>query len=384
MAELDPLTAADMARGVYGIIDDTNVARALASKGVGGLGNLFDLSQATVAQGTSGLGSFKKDTGFAMVLPGKNSRQGELAVVTRGTAMKYDWLSNFNAAWTSGPTGHTVHSGFKQIFDSIERAVNTALHGKNPSTIHCVGHSLGGALANLFAAKLSTQGHGVSLYTFGAPRVGMQGMSEYLETKLKTDIFRVYNGSDPVPLVPTYPYMHTPMSRGGLRVSTGGALFSINAHSMTTYISAVKGKSWNSLADSPTPRPLHTSIDQWPDKAAEHVRFPGSSIALSLLSKALTLIIDFARATFGITVTIGTTLIDLLAMLLYKAANLSIEMGKRLMRWIGLVMKYVGKKAVSAGKDLSQAFLRWVLELLLRPLVTLARRAVHHATQSFP
>lgn len=383
MKPLEPKIAARLADGVYGIKDDNNVARGIAARGVRGLNDIFDLGTATVAQGVSGVGRISKASGFALVLQGKGARQGEIAVVSRGTATGYDWLSNANVMTERGPSGYKVHAGFKNVFSSLEGAVSAALKGKNPSRIHCVGHSLGGAIANLAASKLAGEGHGVSLYTFGAPRVGMQGMVDYLVSELKEkNIFRVYNPADVVPMIPVYPFLHAPSKKDGLCVKRGGGLFSLDAHYMSSYSPAVASLDWGAMEKASTSVPLHLTVDQWIDKAEEYVKIPGSSIAMWALSHALKGLLDLASATGAIAYIAGATVVDLVASLLIKTVNLSQSFGDKVMRWVGLVMKFLGK-ATDVGKNITQAFLSWVLQLLMRPLIALAWRAIENGIKGF-
>uniref|UniRef100_A0A0N5BV79 Lipase_3 domain-containing protein n=1 Tax=Strongyloides papillosus TaxID=174720 RepID=A0A0N5BV79_STREA len=68
-----------------------------------------------------------------------------------------------------------------------------------------VGHSLGGALATLTAAKLVSEGHKTSqqifLYTYGAPRVGNPDFAKHFDEKIKYS-WRVVFGKDVVPHFP--------------------------------------------------------------------------------------------------------------------------------------------------------------------------------------
>jgi len=383
VSALSPLLAAKLADAVYGIRDDDNVARGIAARGVSGLGDTFDLGSATIAQGTTGAASFKKDSGFALVLHGKGTRQGEVAVVTRGTATGHDWLSNFNCMTATGPAGHLVHAGFQEVFKSINQTINTALRGHSPSHIHCVGHSLGGAVANLNASSLAGQGQGVSLYTFGAPRVGFEAMARDLVRSLgANNIFRVYNPSDVVPMIPIHPFVHSPYDQEGLCVRTGGALFSLNSHYMSSYTPAVENTTWSSLRNSASGQPLHATIDQWLDRADDAVRIPGSSVGMWALGHALKAIIELGQAIGAVTFIIGSTIADMLASLLMKIANLSQALGEKIMRFIGMVMRFAGKTATTT-KDITRAFLRYVLELLTRPLLALARRAINNGLRGY-
>lgn len=383
MGTLTPLIAANLADGVYGIRADNNVARGIAGRGVSGLNEFFDLESEIIAPGVSGIGPINQASGFALILQGKGPHRGEMAVVSRGTATGYDWLSNLNIAADQGPSGYKVHGGFQKVFASIDGTINTALRGKNHSLIHCIGHSLGGAVANLAASKLAGNGHSVSLYTFGAPRVGMHDMAQSLEKKLGSNrIHRVYNPADVVPMIPIYPFLHAPTTKDGLRVTTGGNLFSTNAHYMSSYTPAVKKRTWESLSVASTSTPLHLSIDQWLDKAQEYVKIPGSSLAMWALGNSLKKIIELSRAIGAITYIVGTTVADVIASILIKAINLSKAVGEKIMRWIGLVLKFAGK-AIDITKNVTTAFLLWVLELLTRPLLCLAWRAIENGIKGY-
>ncbi|MCP4338671.1 MAG: hypothetical protein GY799_07215 [Desulfobulbaceae bacterium] len=71
-------------------------------------------------------------------------------------------------------------------------------------TIHCIGHSLGGAVATLAAhwVKRTTYKY-VELYTFGAPKPGFEGFAKSFTTLLEQkNVHRVYHSTDPVPMVP--------------------------------------------------------------------------------------------------------------------------------------------------------------------------------------
>jgi hypothetical protein len=64
------------------------------------------------------------------------------------------------------------------------------------------GHSLGGALASLAAGTLRSQGITVDLYTYGAPKIGLDGISSYLTNTTYGQTFRVTHKADPIPKLP--------------------------------------------------------------------------------------------------------------------------------------------------------------------------------------
>ena len=105
-----------------------------------------------------------------------------------------------------------VHRGFYQAFKGIMPKLENALYGseeqngimtENPAPLWITGHSLGGALATLFAAWLINQEKPFAgLYTFGAPRVGDIAFKNRLEESAPGAVWRVVNNHDLVTRVP--------------------------------------------------------------------------------------------------------------------------------------------------------------------------------------
>lgn len=129
---------------------------------------------------TSGLFQINLLSGFGFVAEGIAGRQGELILVTRGTNFehnKFDLATDANIGFAIGPRGHIVHRGFLKTFmgyrDQLVNFITDGGRRKHVRTIHCMGHSLGGALANLNASALRSAGYDVHLYTIGSPRVGI-------------------------------------------------------------------------------------------------------------------------------------------------------------------------------------------------------------------
>lgn len=109
----------------------------------------------------------------------------DVVVAFRGTELKLrDWMTDLTGSLVPCQNGTgQVHSGFQQALDSVYpqliRSINNiVLAGK--SRVFVCGHSLGGALALLFADRYlrETSGAGQSpvplreVFTYGAPRVG--------------------------------------------------------------------------------------------------------------------------------------------------------------------------------------------------------------------
>jgi pimeloyl-ACP methyl ester carboxylesterase len=373
-----PSLAAKLANGVYGIreMDDIeSVAEGFARRQVTDLDGEFDLETATIVQGVTGGRVLNARSGFAVVIPGAGSRRGEAAVAVRGTVTGYDWLTNISAAVAQGPGGSMVHAGFNRVTDHIIRPVHAALDLIGPSHIHVVGHSLGGAVATLTAAHLKGRyGADVELYSFGAPRAGLDAFSERLTADLRLPVKRVSNPSDIVPMVPIHPYRHVPRPGEGISVRTNHGVLSIDAHFMSSYGPAVKDRSWDQLLSASREQQAAMSVDRWLDFAAQHSVIPGSSLALHALAYALRGVIALAERTFGLTLVGGLTLLDGLAWLLERAARLTVAIGERVLALMRTILRFAGVVSVEAT-DLSARFIRFVLGLLLRPLGQVARRA---------
>jgi len=89
-----------------------------------------------------------------------------------------DLQTNLDVFKTGAPTGGEVHRGMSRAIDVLAPRVFERIRNEPPGTRFVLtGHSLGGALAVLFATRLLTTMPEVpveAIYTFGAPRVGNQ------------------------------------------------------------------------------------------------------------------------------------------------------------------------------------------------------------------
>ncbi len=121
-----------------------------------------------------------------------------------------NWLTNLNyrplqprPGWGAGVA---VHPGFGEALDLVHGGIrDRVVEVLTPERhLFVTGHSLGGALATLFAYRaaaedgLAVQG----VYTFGAPRVGNVPFAQHYEALLGPRTNRWQNRSDPAPAVP--------------------------------------------------------------------------------------------------------------------------------------------------------------------------------------
>lgn len=149
----------------------------------------------------------------------------------RGTREGIDWLIS-NLLFLPVPMRHCdaaqgsikVHFGFQRTLEYVDKttrlkcmdAIARHIEGHrlfNGRKIVITGHSLGGALAILFANRLRSlypeyvAEHLDEIVVFGAPAVGLRNFSSwYGELGDKTT--RIVNGADVVPFTPPLSYCH--------------------------------------------------------------------------------------------------------------------------------------------------------------------------------
>lgn len=196
------------------------------------------------------------------------------------------------------------------------------MRNRNPSTVHCVGHSLGGALATLAADHLSELGvAGIKLYTFGSPRVGVSGFARNVSNKLgKQNIHRTYHTADPVSMVPIFPFNHAPVDGNVCMLSWNGALFNGDAHRMEHYLNSIGDAPWAGLCRNPEP-PVARDIDIWLE-SANYGSAMNSATTLWMISKAMQYLLKkAATVVIGSAITAGMTILDQIAGILVQGAQ---------------------------------------------------------------
>lgn len=390
MAPLSPAQAASIAGGVYALREHT-VADATADGQTLGCEGLFDVGSAARFEGYSGGLAWKKLSGFGYVAEGVGSLAGDVLIATRGTQGKKweaDWISNYNIAMQLGPGGLPVHAGFHEVWKTFRQDLTDFLSRRKrpPRLLHCVGHSLGGALATLAADHVTHQHHcAVALYTFGAPRVGDAFFSRSLTGRVEKDLFfRVFHPSDPVPMIPLFPFFHMPFGGAGIQVTnTLGGLINSDAHAMEdSYAKAVGTQTWDTLRRDAAQRADQASqVKGWLEQSAQGSGsfVMGSARLLDMIGRALAWMAAQAGklvvAGISIQVVNAFTALDQLAWLLTQAAHLQQEMRSYLRRLVGAILGFLGRKVTQAG-EVTAAFLRWVLALLFSTLRNAAQRAM--------
>jgi hypothetical protein len=381
MNTLTPKQAAEIATGVYQL--RTQSVGEVRRQGLQlGCEGMFSVSEESRFQAVSGSG-FKALSGFGYIAEGQGPYKGEVLCVTRGTQTKLDWLSNFNVGVQNGPASHFVHAGFNEIYKSYASSIAEFLRNKNPTHIHCVGHSLGGALAMLNADFFTSRGvAAASIYTFGAPRTGLRWFADEITFRVGEDrIFRVSHIADPVPMIPILPFAHIPYQTPAFQLGArGGSLVSVGAHSMTgSYIPGVGEKAWRALGTDEAPV-TDAEVQTWLDATGQGNRvLTYSADALRMIGRFLQWLLTKALAVvgagIGTSITAGMTLLDQVAWLLGKGAELSREIAGYQIAFIRATLRFLGRVAGTAY-ELTTAFLRCLLGMLFGAMSGVAMRAL--------
>lgn len=324
-------------------------------------------------------------TGFGYVLSFDRGGSRQVVVATRGTRAEHskaDILTDLHGSLTSFGDYGRVHTGFRNTFDSVERGL--ARDDKrimDADVVHCVGHSLGGAVATLVAAHFSARGKAVKLYTFGCPRVGAYGAQTAMERSLgKENVFRVSHDLDPVTMVGPFPFGHingAPTDPNNMMVlSPTGKLLSVANHDMNEYIRSVgadTSMNWQAV------RALGGAVDhdnavvaRWLLRSSENPGWMTQQAAkgLTYLMKAFSHFLNGA----GCVAIEGMTAIDLFTASLAAGIDRVADRNPELMQcilhaasWARIMIKSVAQITATVIRGILDAMMR-----VLKPLAVLA------------
>ncbi len=387
MTPLSPRMASEFADVVYDVI-------APGSEGIFRL-NTFgmqfpqyfdvDLADGPVLGRSGGVfGLFRSTTGFAFMARGKAEFKGHYVVAMRGTKLANDWMTNGNVGYSSSVGGSYVHAGFNNTFESmiapLEKLITPVLSGHVVSGIHCIGHSLGGALASLTAEWIRHRyKRPVQLYTFGAPRVGMRAFATSSSDDRTGKVYRCTHGADPVPLVPLWPFMHAPVNGHEYRLDHSSGM-SARAHAMGQdgqpgYRNTANESDWVVVQQRSTnflDNPVRLNYDR------RHEAHFSTYWAERLSSALITLLKDAGYySTVLAQAAISTTLTfyDLLAQTLEDIAKASAKFAEQTRGLLGHMLAFA-RVAVTTVVELSFRFIRWVFDRTAGALYDAVRQAI--------
>lgn len=265
MSTLSPQITAVLAQKIYTIQNGQNVLikaflnQKIFSKKAG---------DATHLKAEVGSRLINSKDGFGMCIRGGEGHEKDIFLIFRGSTtanMCADWISNARIGVERSNTGLLVHIGFNSIFSSMKQSIDEFLNANNDATgtVHCIGHSLGGAIATLTADWINSKGRNVKLYTVAAPKAGLEFFADRLTTKLQSkNIFRIYHATDVVPMIPVYPFAHSPYGEIGYQLPSN-SLISLPAHKMQNYINSIGTNSWDSLGAISKKDFDDRSVERW-------------------------------------------------------------------------------------------------------------------------
>jgi hypothetical protein len=317
---------------------------------------------------------------FAICVEGAGDWENHLFLIFRGSTNRNyyaDWFANARIGQSISSEGTFVHTGFNHIFSSMkEKLANFISSSPGSHTIHCIGHSLGGAVANLCAEWIGGKfNKSVKLYTFGTPRIGYgPQFAQKLETSLlKENIYRVYHSNDPVPMVPVFPFAHAPYSNSGYYIANGGFTIQFSAHKMKKYSDSIGAKGWGILYQ-PAPSLSATSIKSW--LQSNHDENPNSISFWNKLNYAFSILIQSLLSIPTMMVSAGVTVVDYLAILLLKGIKLAGEAANWVTWIIHKMMRAIGMKIAETIEEVTEQLIRSVLNRLLKRLSDEVQRAL--------
>lgn len=380
--KLEPLEAATLAEDVYALTKELDVTRAIRLLNVKYDGQLTFSPQQLLKGKTGGPFFFKSRTAFGFTLLGQDAFKGQAFIIFRGTQYLADWLTNFNLSVSGSTSGMPLHDGFNKAFGSMKSALTEFIAEANKAgitTIHCIGHSLGGALATICADWLYVS-YKIKpyVYTFGSPRVGLEGFSSQCTRNVGAKrIFRVYHKTDIVPCLPIWPFLHTPLPGRDYYVPSPGIIPMVEYHGMDRYVESMsKATSWKNLSSRPeqitdagiviwlkqsTPVGLSITSTEWLGRALAYV------LKQCMHNTAIVISRSFST-TF--------TLLDQLAYILRAGVDLSKNASSLVLLLIRKIMQILGMRKVVEIEELTREFIRSILLRLHARVAELGRNAL--------
>lgn len=371
MSELKPTATATLAARIYDVQNPMLIDIFLK----------LPYFKATEKSGTSPHSHLKAEVGGRVVLNAKDGfgvcahggkgYENEVFLIFRGTTTankNADILTDARIGITGNSVGLPVHIGFYHCFSSMQPEIKRffSAHEGNIKVVHCIGHSLGGAVASLAADWVArTLKHPTKLYTFGAPRVGTDWFANSTTSVLrKENMHRVYHRTDPVPMVPLYPFMHAPYHGEGHYIYSVHSLASGVAHKMSNYVTSVNKKTWEQLCDVPEqPYSIEKAIEDWlkskspvNSSSATFWRWIDSALIYVLKKVAMAAIMGLQAAFIG-----AFTLADKIAYILAKGIDLAESISIWVEHLMRKIMQALGMRVARNKKELTKTLIRQVL-----------------------
>lgn len=381
MAYLSPSEAASLAARVYTVND----GQPLALEGF--LKNpLFLAGTAKVMNATVGFRTISTSDGFGVCALGSGLYANHVIIVFRGTTKvnaRGDWASNARIGVETSKTCLPVHIGFNAIFKSMLPDIQAFMvQNSTAIMVHCIGHSLGGAVATLAADWVSQSlKKPVKLYTFGAPRVGLEPFAKRLSSRIEVDnICRVYHATDPVPMIPIYPFVHAPMPGYGHLIPSSESIVSAAAHDMVKYGDSVENATWWDLNRRAPLYTVENAVEEFLksktqlDPANPKTWAWLDASLLWILKKIGTALVATLHTTFSG----ADTIVDKIVWILQYGMEKIKDMKSWVLRFMQKIMQALGMAVAKTAEELTKALLTRVLHYLVVKMTTEAQKAIRN------
>lgn len=384
MTEISPKHAATLAEDIYAVRSQMGTTLFLKNP-------LFSQKPGSSQhlKAEVGFRIINAKDGFGVCVRGGKGREKEMFIMFRGTTLSNygaDLISDVRIGVETSKTGLPVHVGFNHAFCSMLPSIKEFVSANidATSTIHVIGHSLGGAVAAIAADWLSAQGKHVKLYTFGAPKPGFEFFADKLTSRLGADnIYRVYHATDVVPMVPVYPFAHSPTNNFGYQIPSN-SFISFAAHKMVNYGNSVKDQSWSALKNIGDNTIYHHSIEHWinsdsPLNPADPKTWEWINAGLTWVLRQ---VIGGAVAYLQSPIISCFSLADKIAWILRNGIDLSIEASGWVLKLMRKIMQALGMKVAKAASELTRQFMRTILMRLIERMSAEAIRAIRGLMQN--
>ncbi|MCK4709395.1 MAG: lipase family protein, partial [Gammaproteobacteria bacterium] len=368
MPELSPKTAAELAEEIYAVNRSQLEMEIFLSRPEfsGKSGAKHEL------KAELGFRLINTRDAFGICAKGGKGFENDIFIIFRGsTKLKADWMTNARLGVQTSGSGWPVHIGFNTAFKSMLPQIQEFLRGSGKNaTIHCIGHSLGGAVASIAANWIAhNKPQKVKLYTFGAPKPGLMLFANSLTRKIgKSNIFRTYHATDPVPMVPLFPFVQPPLPGFGHCIPSSEGILGAAAHDMKKYVKSVSGQSWANLERRKPPYSIESSVKLWlqsktPVNAGSPKIWPWIN---SSLIYVLTKVVGVTAGVFQAGLMGAMTLADTIAWILRKGIELGDKSGLTgASKWVLLlmnkIMQALGMGVPDETTKLTQNFIRNIL-----------------------
>ncbi len=379
MGIISPQVAASLANEIYQaqskITAELFLENAIFSQTEGGAKQL---------KAKVGFRIINANDGFGICARGGVGYEKDLFIMFRGTTVKNygaDIISDLRFGVETSKTGLPVHIGFNHAFCSMLPAIEDFVkaHADATGTVHVIGHSLGGAVAALAADWLSARRpKKVKLYSFGCPKPGLEFFANKLTTKLDAEnIYRVYHSTDIVPMVPVYPFVHSPTTHCGYQLPSNWFI-SLSAHRMANYAKSVSGSSWKKLKKMGEQTADDNSIEHWlksdkPMNPADPKTWEWINAGLTWVLRK---VIGGAAMVLQAPIMSSISLADKIAWTLHKGFDLSVDASGWVLSIMRKIMQALGMKVANAASELTRQFMQIILRRLIDRMSREAVRAV--------